>query len=194
RWPIAVPGAEQSEAPLSPFFRLTSKVTTDIGKEQGLTSLRSVALAPAALRLQGQTKKPAGRNIMGDPVTKKRRHGPAPKPAHALRRHAITCRLTDAELVRLDEGRPAGMTRGEWLRTRALKRRLLRAIPEVNREAWADLARVSGNLNQYMRAINEGRANQPAVDVDLAELRRLVGALRRELIGFDDSEAADDEE
>jgi hypothetical protein len=130
---------------------------------------------------------------MGDPVTKKRRHGPTPKPAHALRRHAITCRLTDVELVRLDEGRPAGMTRGEWLRTRALKRRLPRAIPEVNQQAWASLARVSGNLNQLARAINEGRADRPAVD--LAELRRLVDDLRRELIGLGSSEgAADDEE
>ena len=130
---------------------------------------------------------------MGDPVTKKRRHGPAPKAPHELRRHGITCRLTDAELVRLDEGRPTGMTRGEWLRTRALKRRLPRAIPEINREAWADLARVSGNLNQYMRAVNEGRADRPAVN--LAELRRLVDDLRRELIGLGSSEgAADDEE
>jgi hypothetical protein len=83
------------------------------------------------------------------------------------------------------------MTRGEWLRTRALKRRLPRAIPEINREAWASLARVSGNLNQYMRAVNEGRADRPAVD--LAELREKVDALRRGLIGFDGGEAADDE-
>ena len=126
-------------------------------------------------------------------MVKKRRHGPAPKKPEDMRTRQVNARLTEAEYKALITGKPAGVPVGVWLRTRALKRRLPRAIPEVNREAWADLARVSGNLNQYMRAINEGRANQPAVDVDLAELRRLVDALRRELIGLDGSEAADEE-
>jgi hypothetical protein len=130
---------------------------------------------------------------MSDPVTKKRRHGPAPKKPEDMRTRQVNARLTEAEYKALITGKPAGVPVGVWLRTRALKRRLPRAIPEVNQQAWASLARVSGNLNQLARAINEGRADRPAVD--LAELRRLVDDLRRELIGLGSSEgAADDEE
>jgi hypothetical protein len=110
-----------------------------------------------------------------------------------MRTRQVNARLTEAEYKALITGKPAGVPVGVWLRTRALKRRLPRAIPEVNQQAWASLARVSGNLNQLARAINEGRADRPAVD--LAELRRLVDDLRRELIGLGSSEgAADDEE
>lgn len=115
---------------------------------------------------------------------KKRRHGPAPKPAAEQRRHAVSCRLTDAELTRLDELR-GEVSRGEWLRLAAMAKPP-RIVPTVNKVAWADLARASGNLNQITRAINEGR--MPVKDVAsvgkaVMEVRGQLDAVRRLLIG-----------
>jgi len=115
---------------------------------------------------------------------KKRRHGPAPKPAAEQRRHAVSCRLTDAELARLDELR-GEVSRGEWLRLAAMAKPP-RIVPTVNKVAWADLARAAGNLNQITRAINEGR--MPVKDVAsvgkaVMEVRVQLDAVRRLLIG-----------
>ena len=115
---------------------------------------------------------------------KKRRHGPVPKPAAEQRRHAVSCRLTDAELARLDELR-GEVSRGEWLRLAAMAKPP-RIVPTVNKVAWADLARAAGNLNQITRAINEGR--MPVKDVAsvgraVMDVRGQLDAVRRLLIG-----------
>lgn len=123
---------------------------------------------------------------------KKRRHGPVPKPAAEQRRHAVSCRLTDAELARLDELR-GEVSRGEWLRLAAMAKPP-RIVPTVNKVAWADLARAAGNLNQITRAINEGR--MPVKDVAsvgraVMDVRGQLDAVRRLLIG---QEAPDESE
>lgn len=120
---------------------------------------------------------------------KKRRHGPAPKPAAAQRRHAVSCRLTDAELARLDELR-GGVSRGEWLRLTALSKPP-RIVPEINKIAWADLARAAGNLNQVTRAINEGKLpvkDAPSVGRAVMDVRAQLDAVRRFLIGLEDDQ------
>lgn len=123
---------------------------------------------------------------------KKRRHGPVPKPAAEQRRHAVSCRLTDVELARLDELR-GEVSRGEWLRLAAMAKPP-RIVPTVNKVAWADLARAAGNLNQITRAINEGR--MPVKDVAsvgraVMDVRGQLDAVRRLLIG---QEAPDESE
>jgi hypothetical protein len=90
--------------------------------------------------------------------------------------------VTDAELRRLDQGRPEKMTRGEWLRTKALKRDLPRAIPEVNREAWTTLSTAVANLNQLAKAINQGTRSELAA-ADLSDLVAQVQAVRLQLLG-----------
>ena len=120
---------------------------------------------------------------------KKRRHGPAPKPAAAQRRHAVSCRLTDAELARLDELR-GGVSRGEWLRLTALSKPP-RIVPEINKIAWADLARAAGNLNQVTRAINEGKLpvkDAPSVGRAVMDVRAQLDVVRRLLIGLEDDQ------
>ena len=115
---------------------------------------------------------------------KKRRHGPIPKPEHEQRRHAVSCRLTDAELARLDSLRGV-VSRGEWLRLAAMSRPP-RIVPEINKVAWADLARSAGNLNQITRAVNEGKlpvADRAKVGAQLMQLRADMDQLRRILIG-----------
>jgi len=110
------------------------------------------------------------------------KRGPEPKPETELRRHPITCRVTDAELIRIDAGRPEGMTRGEWIRTKALKRKLPRAIPEINRKAWADLARSLGNLNQIAKHLNQGGGDLAGAVATVEQIRAEVQKLRQQLI------------
>lgn len=70
--------------------------------------------------------------------------GRKPVPPERQRKHPITCRVTDAELAIIDQRR-GGMTRGEWLRTAALKKPPA-IVPELNREAWAYLGKMGNGL------------------------------------------------
>ncbi len=111
---------------------------------------------------------------------KKRRHGPTPRPAEEVRTNRVSVYLTDAELTDLD-GRRAGVGRGAWLRRAGLDKKLRLPVPELNRQAWADLARVAANLNQAMKAINAGEVKNLDSAV-VEELFDQVQRLRRELI------------
>lgn len=116
----------------------------------------------------------------------KRRHGPKPKPPEEQRRHGISCRVNDAEIALIDQRR-GKVSRGEWLRLAALSKPP-RIVPEVNKVAWADLARAAGNLNQLARAINEGRwpvKDGPSAQATIMEMRAQMDALRASLIGLD---------
>ena len=121
---------------------------------------------------------------MSDEIPKRRRHGPTPLPADELRRHSVSCRLTDAELSTVDERR-GEVSRGEWLRLAALSKPP-RIVPTVNKVAWADLSRSAGNLNQITRAINEGRlpvSDRAKVGAQLMQIRAEMDQLRRLLVG-----------
>jgi|MDTG01.4.fsa_nt_gb hypothetical protein len=116
----------------------------------------------------------------------KRRRGPAPMPKTELRLHSVSCRLTDAEIETLDQRR-GHVSRGEWLRRAALSK-APRIVPEINVDAWADLARTSANLNQLTRAINEGRISDVAfgtLKAGLQDLWKRVEDLRKIMIGAD---------
>lgn len=118
------------------------------------------------------------------------------------RRHAVTCRLTDAELDRVDLGRgadlvdpdrKAAISRGEYIRLAALKAPP-RVVPEINREAWVELARTAANLNQAMAAYN-AKGNLKAGDL-IIQIRKELADLRLMMIGgvvADDDEGAGDE-
>lgn len=119
-----------------------------------------------------------------DVPEKKRRHGPKPKPPHEQRRHAVSCRLTDAELATLDERR-GEVSRGEWLRVSAMSKPP-RIVPTINKVAWSDLSRTAANLNQLTRAINEGRwllDDAPSTQETLMQLRADLDEVRIQLIG-----------
>lgn len=114
----------------------------------------------------------------------KRKRGPKPLAFDLVRLHTVSVRLNPAELNELDKVRKlVQMQRGQYLRSAAIGV-LPPTIPAINREAWANLARVSGNLNQFQQSINNGTASGYPLDF-LENLRDLVGLLRAELLGID---------
>jgi hypothetical protein len=119
------------------------------------------------------------------PPLSRRRKGGRPKgdPA-AVRAMTIGVRVSPSEYTDLkDKATQMGLTPAQWLRQAALSRRLPSPpVPAINRSVYADLARLSANLNQLARHANRGESVQ--VDADL--LRRLAfeaRQLRLALIG-----------
>ena len=110
------------------------------------------------------------------PPRPRAKRGRKPKSAPDKRQHLVACRLTDAEQAQLERGRGA-LSAGEWLRTLALARRLPRAIPEINLEAYGALARSAANLNQLTR-----RANA-ADRLEISELAATLATFRAALLG-----------
>jgi hypothetical protein len=117
-----------------------------------------------------------------------RKRGPKPMPAADRRVHPVSVRLNSAELADLDSARAlVRMQRGEYLRS-ASRGVLPPTIPPINREAWASLARVAANLNQYQAQINAGGVHGHPPEV-IQALVELVQKLRAELLGITESEA-----
>lgn len=122
------------------------------------------------------------------PNLPKRKRGPKPLPVADRREHCVSVRLNFAELSDLDSARASvRMQRGEYLRA-ASRGVLPPTIPQINREAWAELARVVGNLNQYQARINAGGVHGHPPEV-IQSLTDQVQKLRRELLGISESEA-----
>lgn len=111
-----------------------------------------------------------------------RKRGRKRVPESQQRRHPVTCRLTDAERDQVDASR-GSVTRGEFIRRAALSA-APRVVPEVNREAWVELARLSSNLNQLVRHLNQKAPDGPRPPAKLKELQEAVVRLRADLIGL----------
>ena len=80
------------------------------------------------------------------------------------------------------------MTPAQWLREAALTRRLPSPpVPAINREQYAELARLAANLNQLSRKANEGQAvtlSDALLKLMIEETKRL----RLALLGIGDAE------
>lgn len=110
-----------------------------------------------------------------------------------VRKKLVSSRLNNVELKDLDERRaPVKMSRGEYMRACTFGT-LPRTVPEINRKAWAQLARLTANVNQYQAAINAGTAGgyPPAL---LGQVIDLIEQLRREMIGVSRAQISDDDE
>lgn len=108
-------------------------------------------------------------------------------PDHERRTVNLTVRLTQAEAADLaTRAAELGLAAGPFLREAALARRLPSPpVPALNRAAWGDLGKLSGNLNQLTRLAHAGQLSDvdPAILEDLASQ---VQALRRDLLGLAD--------
>ena len=90
----------------------------------------------------------------------------------------VPVRLTTEERTRLkQEAKAHSISMSEYVRRLTFKRSLPpQPAPEVNREAYQALSRIGNNLNQLVKAINEGRVK--VVDQDLVPV---LSKLRIEL-------------
>lgn len=119
------------------------------------------------------------------PPRKHRGGRPKGDPA-ALRDATIGVRVSAKEhLQLLDKARQMNMAPAQWLREAALSRRLPPPpVAAINRAQYAELARLSANLNQLTRHANEGKSVVIA-DALLQRLTKEVSALRQALLGID---------
>lgn len=111
------------------------------------------------------------------------RSGRPPAPQGEVRKRTIGVRVNATELDALQRKADSlGLPLAQWLRKVALSRFVPRPlVPEVNREAYAELAKLAGNLNQLARAAHEGRAVVPFPL--LKATHDALNALRLELLG-----------
>lgn len=129
-----------------------------------------------------------------DLESKSRARGGRPRgDPSAVRVSTIGVRVSPAEYASLKaKAEQLSMTPAQWLRQAALSRRLPSPpVPMINRAQYAELARLSANLNQLAKAANEGRA----VTVNDALLQRLsaeTSKLRLALICADDHDCKSD--
>lgn len=116
------------------------------------------------------------------------------------RDHCVSVRVNESELSRLDAERGA-YKRGEWVRRSWLKTTPRQAAPEVNRQAWSELARVCSNLNQIAYHANSScslsEKDKEKLFPLLDEVKIRVGLLRNDLLGIvppedDDERDAED--
>lgn len=98
------------------------------------------------------------------PPRKSRGRGGRPRVDEAeARKRTIGVRVNGTEMDTLQrKADSVGLPLSQWLRLIALSRYVPRPlVPEINREAYAELAKLAANLNQLTRAAHEGRAVVP---------------------------------
>ncbi len=127
-----------------------------------------------------------------DPSPPKRRGGrPRGAPAD-VRTATIGVRVSAAEYEALRiKAEAMAMTPAQWLREAALTRRLPSPpVSAINREQYAELARLAANLNQLTRLANEGDRVTVAPAL-LAKIKSELSRLRLKLIGASESGASE---
>lgn len=98
------------------------------------------------------------------------------------RRHCVSVRLSEAELARLDAKR-GRWARGEWLRMAFLDK-LNPQLPNLNAQAYSELARSAANLNQIAKHLNES-GGRDAVEAQISVIIRALQEFRRALVAAD---------
>jgi hypothetical protein len=158
-------------------------------------SLRSNCLpcGPFSLRSpQPYTRATSHDHIMQPDVTTRRSAGGRPRgdPA-AVRGATIGVRVSASEYATLRaKAAQMHLTPAQWLREAALARCLPSPpVAAINREQYAELARLAANLNQLTRLANEG-GRVTVADGLLASMTIETKRLRLALLGI--GEAGDD--
>lgn len=122
--------------------------------------------------------------MTAEAIPPKARGGRPKGDPSAVRISTIGVRVSADEYAALKaKAEQMGMTPAQWLREAALSRRLPSPpVPAINREQYAELARLSGNLNQLVKLANSGQSVIVA-DALLQRLSGEVGQLRLALLG-----------
>lgn len=111
-------------------------------------------------------------------IKPQRRGGRPKKSVGELRSQTIGVRVSELEYESLRGiAQKMGMTPAQWLRDAALSRQLPKPpVAAINREVYAELARLAANINQLTRSANEGRVvmlREQIFEDTLAELNKL---------------------
>lgn len=114
----------------------------------------------------------------------RKKKGGRPRAALGMaRKRTIGIRVNEAELDALQRKADCvGLPLAQWLRQIALHRFVPRPlVPELNRDAYAELARLAGNINQLAKLAHTGQA---VAHVPLLEkILDAVRLLRLDLLG-----------
>ncbi len=92
-----------------------------------------------------------------------------------LRTHCVSVRMNAKELADLDDRR-GKYARGEYLRLAFAKKLPPPAPPEINRKAWVELSKSTGNLATLATAMRDGEY------ISLDDITSAVTDFRRQLI------------
>jgi hypothetical protein len=109
------------------------------------------------------------------------------RPPGGVRRTAALpqVRVTPEEMAEVRrQAEEFGLAVGELIRRALFGRRSHEAVPAINREAWGRLGPLAANLNQYVKAIHQGRAAGAPLEL-LEQIRAQVLLLRESLLGRD---------
>lgn len=122
---------------------------------------------------------------MSDEDKKKKGKGGRPR-LEDPRTEAVGFRSTPDEYAKLKElAKTHGVTIGEFCRLKALSARMPKTpVPAINVKQYQELARLNANLNQLMKAKNQGEN----VEIDKDFVKKIydeVTNLRKDLIGVD---------
>jgi len=163
--------------------------------ERGATSFAAcktyLALHPYRGSARAAQDRLAAGERAGVAVAKWRRGGRPRKAAEDRRTERIALYLTPAERAELE--RRTAMTGwrdvGTYVRRAIMAQRSPRAtVPQLNVQAYGELARTAANLNQLTRHLNEGGAldgvTAARLGVELEHLGGEVRALRLGLLGI----------
>lgn len=126
-------------------------------------------------------------NHMPTQPTRRRHRGGRPRLPDIERRNiktTVTLNRLEAEQLAL-KSEDAGMDCASYIRVAALGNAIT-AVPKLNREAYIELARLAGNLNQLMRHINSDKSvvvRGEQLGAGLEKLSVQVQALRASLLG-----------
>lgn len=97
-----------------------------------------------------------------------------------VRTHCISVRLNQEELIILDSKR-GSYKKGEWLRMASLNK-IPPVLPEINREAWIMLGRLSQDLNHLLNHLDSKSPDSDLTRTELFVVRRQIQTLREHLI------------
>jgi hypothetical protein len=157
-------------------------------------SLRSNGLPCGASSLRSPQPETHTAHLRAMPpdVTPRRSAGGRPRGDPAdVRNATIGVRVSAGEYATLrTKAAQMHMTPAQWLREAALARRLPSPpVAAINRQQYAELARLAANLNQLARLANEGGRVKVA-DALLTHMAKEAKRLRLALLGI--GEAGDD--
>ncbi len=95
-------------------------------------------------------------------------------------RKVFAIRLSPAERQIIEtKSDTAGMKLGEYIRASALKQKIPRSVPKINREIYIELIRIGSNINQIAKVANVGIKRGDRLNVEMNKLEELSEYLDR---------------